>query len=171
MKSNILLLCALLMVIFSDCKKQDSLDSIATLDTGTLTLKKGTVTITTPDTTYVFTAPADQIHFAGDSTYYYINCYRDNTTSFSITSLSKPVFNSTSGVSEFHLYGLYQNISQIYNNVSGQPAIGTISIANFNNNGSLVSGSFNADIPKTGNGSQKDAQFYHITGSFDLKGN
>ncbi|WP_295648563.1 hypothetical protein [uncultured Mucilaginibacter sp.] len=174
MKIQILLILffAGLLACFAACKKVDALEKVADSvipDTTTYTLKKGTVTIKTPDTTYVFTAPGDEIHFSGDSSYYNINCYRDQYTSFSITSSTGPKLHGTSNIYEIHLYGLYQNVSQIYSNTYNSGPIGTMGLTDYLTNSSIATGTFNANIAKVANGSQANQQYYNISGSFDLK--
>jgi hypothetical protein len=114
------------------------------------------------DTTYVFTAPADQITFSGDSTYFNIVCYRDNTTSFNISSTEKAVAYATTNIYELHLFGLYKNAAQVYTNVS-TTNIGTITLGDLNLGDTAVKGTFSATA---GNGSKAPAT---ITGTFDLK--
>jgi len=174
MKTQILsiLFLGTLLACFSACKKADSLEQVANsviADTTTYTLKKGTVTIKTPDTTYVFTAPGDEIHFSGDTSYYNINCYRDQYTSFSITSATGPKLYGASNIYEFHLYGLYQNVSQVYSNVYNNGPIGAIGLTDYLTNSSIATGTFNANIAKVTNGPQATPTYYNISGSFDLK--
>jgi hypothetical protein len=156
-----LLLAACLIVFFASCTK---INPVPVTD---YTAKKGTVTITTPDTTYTFTTPGDQVYFSSGDSYFNIACYRDNLTSFNITSTDKVSANSLLNIYEFHLYGLYQNTSQVYTNTTATN-IGMITLTDLNTNGNGVTGSFIANIAKASNGSQTGTQHYTITGKFNL---
>lgn len=160
------------MIGLNACKKADFVggnDAASAFNAGaTVVIKSGTVSVTTPDTTYNFTAPGDQITFSGDSTYYNITCYRNKYTSFTIISPAGAKVGGTSPISEFHFYGLYQNVSQVYNSTNANSQAGTLAVTNFFTNGYAISGTFSSHVAKTFNGSQANAQYYNITGSFNL---
>jgi len=163
MRPLLLVLATCLTLFFASCTK---INPIPVTD-ATYTAKKGTVTITTPDTTYTYTTPGDQVYFSSGATYFNIACYRDNLTSFNITSTDLVSANSLLNIYEFHLYGLYKSTSQVYTNTTATN-IGMISLTDLNTNGNGVTGSFTANIAKAGNGSQTSTQYYTITGKFNL---
>ncbi|MBW4889621.1 hypothetical protein KXQ82_07835 [Mucilaginibacter sp. HMF5004] len=165
MKKLLLIICVcLIAAAFTSCKKIAELETVnsTTFGAGNYLVKKGTVAVTTPDTTYVFTAPADQIIFSGDGNYFNINCYRDNTTSLSITSTDKAVSNAITNIYEVHLFGMYKNTAQVYTNIT-TTNIGTITLGEVNLGETAAKGTF---IATAGNGATATAK---ITGTFDLR--
>jgi hypothetical protein len=165
MKTKILFLFVCLLASLASCKKMEDpqlADNSIFNAGGVYSIKSGNVSISTPDTTYVFTAPADQITFSGDSNYFNIVCYRDNSTSFNVSSTEKAVAYATTNIYELHLFGPYKNAPQVYTNVTTSN-IGTITLSDLNFGDIAAKGTFKATA---GNGSKAPAQ---VTGTFDLK--
>jgi hypothetical protein len=101
MKHTILFLLFLSFIVaFSSCSKSgSSTNYLMIADTGSYYVKTGTVTVTTPDSTYIYDASKDQIQIYHDGKHnpnsWSLYCYSVKNNNFYFTCSNAPASNST----------------------------------------------------------------------------
>jgi hypothetical protein len=171
-----LALCGTIVAIAS-CKKESGAVSYVLLDTGSYTVKSGTITVTAHDTTQIYTAPGDVItvyvRHMPNSPAFTITARRNvrdnkNYTQFYLTLVSLPAPNATvhlgSGVSQSNLLSQSKVVNGATPASSYWSTInGNLVISDYLQNGNLMSGGFSAISASNTSSS------FPVSGNIDLK--
>ncbi|MBW4889622.1 hypothetical protein KXQ82_07840 [Mucilaginibacter sp. HMF5004] len=179
MRSLYILLAVIITIAFASCGKKNSADpadpnaNFTTVpDTGGYQIKTGTVTVTSPDSTYSYDATKDYVAIYGNTTKYYIVCNNIKNELLFIQAAAKPTLSAPAALELVQLTGVPLRLGYYYINVSTiNPTFGTISLTNYNTNAVAASGSFTASLNKVYNNTYTyvNANNYTVSGTFNLK--
>lgn len=139
-------------------------------DTGVYYVKSGTVSVTTPDTTFIYDASKDFVVIYPKANAYLIGCSNIKNQVLILQSLGKPIISAPDSLLYAQVIGGPNSAAYYYIN-STFTNVGAINLTSYNTNGEAAAGTFTLNLSQaaTGTFTFLNTNVYKVTGSFDLK--
>jgi len=177
-KQLFIFLSLIAMVWLASCTKSSSNSSstdpaanfMLIPDTGVYYVKSGTVSVTTPDTTFTYDASKDFVIIYNKATNYLIGCSNIKNQALILQSLNKPIISAPDSLLYAQVIGGPNNAAYYYIN-SSFTNVGAINLTAYNTNGEAAAGTFTLNLSQAAAGTFTflNTNVYTVTGSFDLK--